>query len=272
MDKNYKSVTDIEELKHYIGDARVVSFDYETAADKGHRSEEKAALDPHKAHITECSYSVQEGTGVSVPLRHLIGKNMDWDDWLSFHKELLESHKVVKVCHNIAFESAFSYHLGIVIQAPVYDTICAAQMTQNGDYSFRRLKDSGLKTLSEELLGYKRKTFTETTDGKPFDELDPQNPETIAYACEDADQALQLMRIFNDWFDKYLPRHRWIVEHLESPTAVYLGIMKHNGAPLDIPLMEEKKKEAERHGEASSENCFSDRRCEHWKQLQYEGL
>jgi hypothetical protein len=61
MDKNYKSVTDIEELKHYIGDARVVSFDYETAADKGHRSEEKAALDPHKAHITECSYSVQEG-------------------------------------------------------------------------------------------------------------------------------------------------------------------------------------------------------------------
>jgi DNA polymerase-1 len=127
----------------------------------------------------------------------------------------------------------------------VYDTICAAQMTQNGDYSFRRLKDSGIKTLSAELLGYKRKTFTETTDGKPFDELDPQNPETIAYACEDADQALQLMRIFNDWFDKYLPRHRLIVENLESPTAVYLGIMKHNGAPLDVPLMEEKKQEAE---------------------------
>ena len=70
--------------------------------------------------------------------------------------------------NNIAFESAFSYHLGIVIQAPVYDTMCAAQMTQNGDYSFRRLKDSGLKTLSEELLGYKRKTFTETTDGRSF--------------------------------------------------------------------------------------------------------
>ena len=245
MNRKYKSVTDIRELKEYVSDAMTVSFDYETAPDEPYREDDKAALDPHRAHIVECSYSVAEGTGVSVPLRHKTGKNMDWDVWLSFHKELLLSHEVMKVCHNIAFESAFSYHLGIVIQAPVYDTMCAAQMTQNGDFSFRRLKESGLKTLSSELLQNKRKTFAETTEGKFFDELDPQDMATIEYACEDSDQALQLMRIFNDWFDKFLPRHRWIVEHLESPTAVYLGIMKHNGAPLDIPLMEEKKKEAE---------------------------
>lgn len=245
MNQKYKSVTNIEELKRYIGDAKIVSFDYETAPDEAYRDDDKAALDPHRAHIVECSYSVQEGTGVSVPLKHLIGKNMNWDEWFPFHKALLESHKIQKVAHNIAFESAFSYHLGIVIQAPVYDTMCAAQMTQNGDYSFRRLKDSGLKTLSAELLGNARKTFTETTDGKYFDELDPQVAETIEYACEDSDQALQLMRIFNQWFDKFLPKHRWLVEEIESPTAVYLGIMKHNGAPLDLPLMQEKKEEAE---------------------------
>ena len=245
MDTNYQCVTDISELKRYIGDAKIVAFDYETAPDDDHRDEEKAALDPFRSHITECSYSVEEGTAISVPLKHLTGKNMDWDAWYSFHKALLMDKSRIKVCHNIAFESAFSYHIGIVIQAPVYDTICAAQMTQNGEYAFRSLRESGLKTLSEVLLGMKRKTFTETTDGRHFDELDPQDPETIDYACEDSDQALQLYRIFNQWFDKYLPRHRWIVEHLESPTAVYLGIMKHNGAPLDLPLMEEKRKEAE---------------------------
>lgn len=162
---------------------------------------------------------------------------MDWDQWFAFHKELLESSETQKICHNVAFESSFSYHLGIVIQSPVYDTMAASQMTQNGDYSFRRLFDSGLKTLSAELLDEKRKTFSETTDGKHFDELDPQDPTTIEYACEDADQALQLMEIFNGWFERFLPKHRWIVENLESPTAVYLGIMKHNGAPPSISLL-----------------------------------
>ena len=245
MKKEYRCVTDIAELKAYIGDAKKVAFDYETAPDASYREVPKAALDPARAHIVECSYSVTPGTAVAIPLKHLIGENMDWDQWFAFHKELLENREIQKICHNIAFESSFSYHLGIVIQAPVYDTMAASQMTQNSDYSFRRLSNSGLKTLSAELLDEKRKTFSETTDGKHFDELDPQDPTTIEYACEDADQALQLMEIFNGWFDRFLPSHRWIVENLESPTAVYLGIMKHNGAPLDIPLMEKRKMEAD---------------------------
>ena len=245
MDVKYKCVTDIAELKAYIGDAKIVAFDYETAPDEAFRDDAKASLDPFRSHIVECSYSVAEGTAVAVPLKHLTGSNMDYDVWLEFHRALLTDRGRIKVCHNIAFESMFSYHLCIVIQAPVYDTMCAAQMTQNGEYAFRKLSDSGLKTLSASLLGVKRKTFSEITDGKHFDELDPQDAATIEYACEDSDQALQLYRIFNTWFDKYLPRHRWIVENLESPTAVYLGIMKHNGVPLDLPLMEKKKIEAE---------------------------
>lgn len=39
-------------------------------------------------------------------------------------------------------------------------------------------------------------------------------------------------------------QHRTIVEEIESPTAVYLGIMRHNGVPVDIPLMKERKKES----------------------------
>lgn len=245
MDNNYKCVTSLEELKAYLGDSKLVSFDYETSPDDDWRQDDKAALDAHRAHIVECSYSIAPHTGVSVPLCHKSGINMDWDEWYAFHKELLESKDILKICHNIAFESQFSYAIGIIIQAPVYDTICAAQMTQNGDFSFRRLADSGLKKLSAELLGTKRKTFSETVGDRYFDELDPMDPATIEYACEDADQALQLYYLFNDWFDKYLPKHRKIVEDLESPTAVYLGIMKYNGVPLDLPLMEEKKQEAD---------------------------
>ena len=34
---------------------------------------------------------------------------------------------------------------------------------------------------------------------------------------------------FNNWFDRYLPKHRFIVENFESPAAVYCGLMKYNG-------------------------------------------
>lgn len=86
--------------------------------------------------------------------------------------------------------------------------------------------------------------FSTVTGGKHFDELDPEDPETIRYSCADADFALRLYHIFNNWFDKSLPKHRWIVENIESPTAVYLGIMKYNGVPIDEKLMLKRKEEA----------------------------
>ena len=55
---------------------------------------------------------------------------------------------------------------GIVIQEPVYDTICAAQMTLKGDYTFRKLGECGLKQLAHELFKVGLPTFEETTEGK----------------------------------------------------------------------------------------------------------
>ena len=52
-----------------------------------------------------------------------------------------------------------------------------------------------------------------------------------------------LYRRFNEWFDAFLPRHRWIVENIESPTAVYCGLMKYNGLLMDEPAMIRKQGE-----------------------------
>ena len=86
-------------------------------------------------------------------------------------------------------------------------------------------------------------TFEEVTGGKFFDELPSGDPETIRYACADSDYALQLYHKFNGWFDAWLPRHRWIVEHVESPTAVYCGLMKYNGLLMDETEMIRKQGE-----------------------------
>ncbi|GHU51424.1 hypothetical protein AGMMS49975_04760 [Clostridia bacterium] len=35
-----------------------------------------------------------------------------------------------------------------------------------------------------------------------------------------------------------MPKHRYIVEKIESPTAVYVGCMKYNGLLVDRSLMD----------------------------------
>ena len=245
MNTEYKCVTTVDGIKDYIGDSRIVAFDFETAPNDPYREEEKAALDPAKAHIVGCSFSVKEGTGVYVPVSHRVGTNIDRDAFFAFLTAFLMDKTIIKIAHNIAFESSMAYARGIVIQAPVYDTICASQMSLKSIYEFRKLNESGLKRLAEELFGEPLPSFSSVTDGKHFDELDAQDEETVRYGSADSDFALRLYHKFNDWFDRYLPKHRYIVEEIESPTAVYLGIMKTNGIPVNLPLMQERKTEAE---------------------------
>lgn len=245
MNTDYKCVTTVDGIRDYIGGSRIVAFDFETAPDDPYREEEKAALDPAKAHIAGCSFSVKAGTGIYVPIAHRVGTNIDKDAFFTFLAAFLLNKTITKIAHNIAFESGMAYARGIAIQAPVYDTICASQMSLKSRYEFRKLSESGLKRLAEELFGEPLPSFSSVTAGKHFDELDAQDEETVRYGSADSDFALRLYNKFNEWFDRYLPKHRYIVEEIESPTAVYLGIMKCNGIPVNLPLMQERKTEAE---------------------------
>lgn len=245
MNANYKCITSVEGIREYLGDAKIIAFDYETAPDEAYRNEDKAALDAHKAHIVGCSFSVSEGSGIYVPVAHKVGKNIEPTAFDKFLREFLSNTAIVKIAHNLAFESQMSYARGIVIMPPVYDTIAASQMSLKSCTEFRKLTDSGLKKLAAELCGEPLPSFTDVTDGRHFDELDAQDAETVRYGAADSDYSLRLYNIFNKWFDRFLPKHRTIVEEIESPTAVYLGIMKYNGVPINYPLMLQRKEEAE---------------------------
>ena len=245
MKSDYKCVTTISDIKRYIGQNNIVAFDFETAPDPAYRNDEKAALDPARAHIVGCSLSVEEGTGIYVPIDHYTGKNINKDEFFTFLKAFLSDKSITKIAHNIAFESSMAYAAGIVIQAPVYDTMCAAQMTLNGAFNFRKLQDCGLKSLANGFFGVELREFTEVTNGKHYDELNANDWKTIRYGSADSDFALRLYHLYNNWFDTYLPRHRFLVEEIESPTAVYIGIMKCNGLPIDKEMILQKQINAE---------------------------
>lgn len=244
---SYRCVTTLADIQHYLKGAPLVSFDYETSPDDAYRDADRAALDAHKSHIAGVSFAVAEGEGIYAPLAHRVGQNADDPDgiWHWLDTAFFRNTAIVKIAHNLSFEAMFTYAKGVVILPPVYDTIAASQMTLKSNTKYRGLGDSGLKALVPELFDVELPSFGEVTEGRHFDELDPQNPETVRYACADSDFALRLYNKFNAWFDRYLPRHRYMVEEIESPTAVYTGIMKYNGLLVDRPLMETKRAEAE---------------------------
>jgi len=243
---SYKPIHTLEELQKYLTGASLVALDFETSPDEKCRKEEKASLDAHKSHIVGISFSVAEGNGVYLPLAHRSGQNaIDpeaiWE-WLA---GFFADPVITKIAHNLAFESAFLYARGIVIQEPIYDTIAAVHLIYKNEKEFRTLGDCGLKTLVEEYFHELLPSYADTVGGLHFDELDPTAEATVRYACADADYTLRLYHLLNNWFDRFLPKHRYIVEKAESPTAVYVGLMRYNGLPIDRTLMEAKRKEAE---------------------------
>jgi len=243
---DYQCVTDINKIKDYLQGATEVAFDFETAPTEDHRNVPFAALDPHKSDIVGISLSVKVESAVYVPLRHKRGINADVTAVMKTLKHwVFENKALVKISHNLSFETMFLYKQGIILEGPVYDTIAAAQLTLKSDKEFRTLSDSGLKTLVPELLKVDLPKFEEVTGGRHFDELDPMDKETTRYACADSDYTLQLYHLFNDWFGKYLPGHEEVVRNLESPAAIFVGMMKYNGIMADTLLMYQKQLEAE---------------------------
>jgi len=236
---NYSCITNYLDVIDFLHDVPVVAFDIETSPLDIWRSDPKASLDSHKSAITGCSFA-SENESIYVPFKHRCGTNVNNQEklWEFLKGNIFESEDVIKIAHNLAFESSFFYAKGIMVQKPCYDTIAAAQMTLKSRFEFRNLTDSGLKRLATEQFSAVMTSFENLTDGRFFDELNPQDKDTIRYACADSDYAMRLYLKFNNWFDSYLPAHRTVVEDLESPTSVYVGMMKHNGIPVEKETIE----------------------------------
>lgn len=240
---NYRTVTDMDTIIEFFlplfsGERTVCAFDIETSPTKEYRQEEKAALDPHKSDICGISFCHTPGDAIYIPVAYL---TIDKDVFLEFLDTNFFKGSFVKIAQNISFESMFFYKHGIVLLPPVYDTWAAAQLTLSSPYAFRDWKNSGLKTLSNDILKVKQQTFEEVTQGKHFDELDPFNSDVVRYACEDSDFALRLYYYFEEWFSLNIPEHAEYCLTIDSPACVCAGIMKYNGLTVNSELMQEQE-------------------------------
>ena len=95
--KDYKLVNKIEDVKEYIGDSKIIAFDFETAPDDEYRNNTDAALDSNRAHIVGCSFSIKEDTGIYIPVAHKDGTNINYIDFLNFLIEFLTNNSIIKI-------------------------------------------------------------------------------------------------------------------------------------------------------------------------------
>ena len=114
--ENYKCVLTIGEIENYIKGIenfkeKAIAFDFECSPLDKYRDEKDAALDVHKSDITGISLCISEASGIYIPLTHKIGYNAphlkEVMDYLK--KAVFENEDIIKIAHNIVYESAFLY-------------------------------------------------------------------------------------------------------------------------------------------------------------------
>lgn len=242
----YETCTSLRGIAEYLKGKTVVAFDFETSPKAGHKENEKAALDPHCGEITGISLSVlpsdQKFGAIYIPLGHHDGPgqgaNAPAEAVLKFLKKaLFENPDCLKIAHNLGFEAKFLLALGIRLRLPVYDTMAGAQLMLKDDTHFRRLGDSGLKQLVAAIFKIKLVGYQEIVGAGSFADLDPRDRNTCGYACADAYFALKLWVFEQAWLAKNIPSHLQLAETMESPVALFTGMMEYHGFLADQALL-----------------------------------
>jgi len=226
-EKNYKSLTIIEEIKSFvesIEEGSWLSFDLETTS-----------LETMNCDIVGLSFSNRKNTGVYLPI-HFKEKVSDlFDDQLSIVldiiKPIMENEKIPKTGQNIKFDGLILKRHGIDVKGIKFDTMIAAHLLKPES---RNLK---LETLSLEKLNY-RMVPIEDLIGKGRQQIsmaDIELDKITFYAAEDSDVALQL----TDILIKELKEEDLYTffTRVEIPLLSVLLEMEFNGIYIDAKML-----------------------------------
>ena len=197
--KDYKVVTDPEEVLAYISDAPAVAFDYETSPDEGYRDDDKAALDPAKSHICTMSLSTAPYSGIMIPVAHKAGEK--WTHGVrELRREFLTDKKRSR-SPNLSFESMFSYRKSSRGRSTTHRGKPDDAEDRHGVQE--KLSDSGLKTLSANA-GARPMLLLKMDGRQGVRRTRPAEPENHPLQLRGLRQGARSTPV-NGWFNKYLP-------------------------------------------------------------------
>lgn len=254
IDNDYKMISTHQELADLIAEIEkhdVLSVDLETSG-----------LSKNECNIVGIALSFKEKTGYYIPVidnselelikpqnkslfeqeeidENYMNRKLRADKSLSINfvvdmlKPILESDKIGKCGQNLKFDQYILMRYDVLIAPIVFDSMIAS-------YVLNPDEKLNLDALSEKWLGYKPVSIKSLIGDKKKDQksMADLNPEDIsAYACEDADLALQLK---NKMEPSLLgSSQEKLAYEIEFPTITVLNKMEMNGVSIDIDALEE---------------------------------
>lgn len=133
--------------------------------------------------------SIAPGVARYVPVGHRVGyeKNLPWFEVLQ-RLWYLDTHGVATLWYNAKFDHEALYACAVnVVGIPDHwypanhfeEVLFAVWLTDCNKKSF------GLKAAADRLLGFSMPTYQNTTEGRNFEDIDPDD--VVIYGCSDAD-------------------------------------------------------------------------------------
>ena len=228
----YETVADKDGLERWVAriqDEGHVALDIETTA-----------FDPMQARLAGLALSVAPGEACYVPVGHRSGDGLDFGgseikqlalaDLITLLTPLLEDPAILKIGHNLKYDTLVFRRLGIEIRA-VEDTMLMSYALESG------LNGHGKDELAQKHLGHKPIAYKDVAGtGKSavtFERV-PLDRATH-YAAEAADIALRLWLLFRE---RLAREHKTTVyQTLERPLVPVLAAMEREGILVDRAVL-----------------------------------
>ncbi len=210
---------------------------------------ETTSLDAVRAELVGVSLAIEPGEGAYIPLAHvtaggapaegqlalggkteLVAGQLPRDAALKKLKALLEDSSVLKIGHNIKYDSCIFARYGVAV-APIDDTMLVSYVLEGGAHGH------GMDELAQLHLAHKTITYDEVTGtGKSrigFAEVALDKARD--YAAEDAEVTLRLHRTLKPRL--VTDRLVGVYETIERPLVPILAAMERAGILVDREVL-----------------------------------
>ena len=194
---------------------------------------ETTSLDALRAEIVGLSLSIEPGAAAYIPLRHAgpdAPEQLPLDEVLAKLKPWLQDASKPKLGQHVKYDRHVLANCGIEVRGYAHDTLLQS-------YVLEVHKPHGLSSLAERHLGRGGLTY-EDLCGKGAHQIafaQVAVDQAAAYACEDADQTLDVHRVL--WPQLQADDKLRGIYALEMASSEALYRIERNGVLIDAPLL-----------------------------------
>ena len=209
---------------------------------------ETTSLDTFEAELAGISICKEAGTARFISFAQ---STLNRETTLALIKPLLEDASLLKTGQNLKYDILVLKKYGIALSPVGFDTMLAS-------YVLNPDERHNLDDLAAQYLGYQTTTFDELVGtGKTKQHIFEVEPEKLsAYACQDADLALQLESVFRKKLDKE-KELLWLCENIEFPLVSVLAAMEYEGVCIDTAHLEKASEKATKELEQLTEKIYA---------------